>query len=150
VIERIFGVIKNRWRILVVPPAYSMKLQARIPAALAALHNFIIEHDPEDHVDPDVWDPSPGAAVDPDRVAILRGELASERRTATESEDGKLLRDQIADAMWVDYQQILAEREEEMNSEDEDEEMEERNQDGYDSAMDEDNDDDDDEFNDDI
>jgi hypothetical protein len=91
VIEQIFGVIKNCWRILVVPPAYSMKLQARIPAALAALHNFIIEHDPEDHVDPDVWDPSPGAAVDPDQVAILRGELASERRTATESEDGKVL-----------------------------------------------------------
>jgi hypothetical protein len=54
IIERIFGVIKKRWRILIMPPSYDMKVQARIPAALAALHNFILEHDPDDRVDPEV------------------------------------------------------------------------------------------------
>ncbi|ESK82974.1 nuclease harbi1-like [Moniliophthora roreri MCA 2997] len=44
VIEHIFGVIKWQWRILVLPPEFSMKIQAQIPAALAALHNFILEH----------------------------------------------------------------------------------------------------------
>ncbi|KAF7311999.1 DDE Tnp4 domain-containing protein [Mycena indigotica] len=61
IIERIFGVIKKRWRILTIPPAYRMSLQARIPPALAALHNFIIETDLEDRLDPTVRDdPSPG------------------------------------------------------------------------------------------
>ncbi|KAJ6525029.1 hypothetical protein DFH09DRAFT_888641, partial [Mycena vulgaris] len=116
-----FGVIKKRWHILVMPPGYNMKIQARIPAALAALHNFILEHDPDDHVDPELWDPSPGATVDPDAVAALRlqGELATERRTSEESEAGERLRDHIADEMWVQYQEILRERQDELDSDEE-------------------------------
>jgi hypothetical protein len=122
IIERIFGVIKKRWRILIMPPGYDMKIQARIPAALAALHNFIIEHDPDDHVDPEVWDPSPGGTVDPEIVAALQlqGELATERRTSEESEAGERLRDSIADKMWVQYQEILRERQDESDLEEED------------------------------
>jgi hypothetical protein len=149
VIERIFGVIKNRWRILVVPPAYNMKLQARIPAALAALHNFILNNDPEDHIDPEIRDPTPGAAVDPDEVARVHGELATEHSSSMETEAGKHLRDQIADAMWVDYQQILAECGDDGLDEDEGEgkgkEANSCNQGGYDSAMDGSQDDEDDE-----
>ncbi|KAJ7319140.1 hypothetical protein DFH08DRAFT_632373, partial [Mycena albidolilacea] len=117
-----FGVIKKRWCILIMPPGYDMKIQARIPAALAALHNFIIEHDPDDHVDPEVWDPSPGGTVDPEIVAALRlqGELATERRTSEESEAGARLRDSIADKMWVQYQEILPERQDESDLEEED------------------------------
>ena len=47
-IERIFGVLKRRFRILVCPPEYSMEIQARIPPALCALHNFICRADPTD------------------------------------------------------------------------------------------------------
>lgn len=99
-----------------------MKIQARIPAALAALHNFIIQHDPDDRVDPEVWDPSPGATVDPDMVATLRlqGELATERHTSEESEAGVALRDSIADAMWLQYQDVLRERQDELDSDEED------------------------------
>jgi len=46
VIERIFGVMKHRFRILLLAPEYSLEIQARIPAALAAIHNFIRSHDP--------------------------------------------------------------------------------------------------------
>jgi len=47
VIERISGVLKYRFRILVIPAKISMDLQARIPAALAAIHNFIRIYDPK-------------------------------------------------------------------------------------------------------
>lgn len=120
-----------------MPPGYNMKIQARIPAALAALHNFILEHDPDDRVDPEVWDPSPGGTVDPDMVVALRlqGELATERRTSEESEIGERLRDRIADEMWVQYQEILHERQDELQSDDEEEEDETDQSDGAQSAM---------------
>jgi len=115
IIEQIVGVIKKWWRILIMPPGYNMKIQARIPAALVALHNFIIEHDPDDRVDPEVWDPLPGGTVDPEIVAALRlqGELATERHTSEELEAGERLHDSIADKMWVQYQEILRERQDE-------------------------------------
>ena len=108
-----------------------MKIQARIPPALAALHNFILEHDPDERVDPKVRDPTPGAGVDPDEIMArrLQGELATERRTLEESEAGEILRDEIADAMWADYQRVLQAREEagEMDVDSDDDNEEERN-----------------------
>lgn len=41
VIERIFGVLKRQFRILQIPPEYDMHVQARLPVALCAIHNFI-------------------------------------------------------------------------------------------------------------
>ncbi|CAK5262644.1 unnamed protein product [Mycena citricolor] len=90
-----------------------MKIQACIPAALAAIHNFILKHNPQDNI-PDLAtsDQSPGQSVDSERVAELRleGELATERQTLEESAAGATLQDCIADAMWEQYQQILVER----------------------------------------
>jgi hypothetical protein len=48
VIERIFGVMKKRFKILKDPPGYDMKIQVHIMLALCALHNFIRRHDPEE------------------------------------------------------------------------------------------------------
>jgi len=48
VIERIFEILKQCFRILQLPPEYSMDVQALIPPALAALHNFIRQYDPEE------------------------------------------------------------------------------------------------------
>jgi len=41
VIERIFGVLKWRFRILLLAPEYGLDVQAQIPTALCAIHNFI-------------------------------------------------------------------------------------------------------------
>ena len=41
VIERTFGVLKNHFRILLLPPHYPLDFQARIPVALSTLQNFI-------------------------------------------------------------------------------------------------------------
>lgn len=48
VVERIFGVLKKRWDILNKPPEYDINIQAKIPAGLAAVHNFILDHDETD------------------------------------------------------------------------------------------------------
>ena len=45
VIEHIFGVLKQRFQILLIPPCYPLDFQPRIPAALCALQNFIQEID---------------------------------------------------------------------------------------------------------
>lgn len=103
VIERIFGVIKKRWTVLVLAPKYDMDLQARIPAALGALHNFIMDHDPEEHVDHDIFDPIPGAHLNPEELVATQGELAVERRTDAESEEALYFRQEIAQKMWDDY-----------------------------------------------
>ena len=41
IIEHIFGVLKQRFRILLLPPHYPLDFQSRIPVALCALQNFI-------------------------------------------------------------------------------------------------------------
>jgi hypothetical protein len=44
-IKHIFGVLKLYFFILTHPPKYSMHLQAQIPPALGAVHNFICIYD---------------------------------------------------------------------------------------------------------
>ena len=48
VVERIFGILKQCFRILQLPPEYAMEIQSLIPPALAALHNFIRQYDPDE------------------------------------------------------------------------------------------------------
>jgi hypothetical protein len=100
VIERIFGVLKRRFRILLIAPEYSLHIQARIPAALCAMHNFITIHDPgEDNIltdDNDLDDTPP--ALDHDHEASAAA--------AAEIDTPSTKRDFIAQAMWDDYLEI--------------------------------------------
>lgn len=106
VIERIFGVLKNRWDILNHPAQYNMNIQAKIPPGLAAVHNFIMDND-----DTDIYhylnlldetineEPQPAAYGDPGQGAIGR----------EERERAAILRDQIATDMWNSYQEYIRE-----------------------------------------
>lgn len=100
-IERIFGIVKRRFPILVRPPEYSMDIQARIPCALAAVDNVIRLHDPfEIHdFEETITDPSPGEC---------NGTLVERPPTDEEKEEAESFRDIIAQAMWEDYQEQLA------------------------------------------
>ena len=51
VIERIFGILKCRFQILLLAPEYNMDIQSRLPTALCTLHNFIRTHDPDDETE---------------------------------------------------------------------------------------------------
>ena len=103
VIEQIFGVLKRRFRILLLAPEYSLEIQARIPAALCALHNFIRKHDPKEGELPDNHQAFNFDAQDNPTSVIGGG--GGEDRT-----DASIRRDQIAQAMWDDYLRVCAER----------------------------------------
>jgi hypothetical protein len=99
VIERIFGILKRRFRILVLPPEYSMEIQARIPAALCALHNFIRRSDPTEIDDyPDATDLAGGHVN-----GVEIGELATRAINTAERDRMSLKRDDIAQDMWDCY-----------------------------------------------
>ena len=100
IIEHIFGILKRHFKILVCPPEISMDLQAHLPPALAAIHNFIRDLDPNDLNDfPEAEDIQPG---------WRSGDLADGLPRRPERERATNRRDDITNAMWVQYQQHLA------------------------------------------
>lgn len=115
VIERIFGIIKKRWDILNHPPHFDMSVQARIPPACAALHNFILKHDPCDVDDLIVahGEPETGGGVE-DFGTLAQGHVTRQEKLRAEA-----LRDRIAQEMWDSYEDLLLRRQEEGNFDDE-------------------------------
>jgi hypothetical protein len=103
IIERIFGVLKRRFRILLLAPEYELCVQAQIPSALCAIHNFIRIHDQDE-----------GALLEErelhDQFWHADGEYMGADDDVEPEAEMKHRRDQIARAMWEDYQNILAER----------------------------------------
>ncbi|KAH7917035.1 hypothetical protein BV22DRAFT_1027069, partial [Leucogyrophana mollusca] len=95
IIERIFGVLKRRFKILVCPAEYSMDIQARIPPAMCLLHNIIRIYDPSELADMDdiVADNAPGR----------HGEAATGPANDAARRRAHALRDSIAAAMWEQY-----------------------------------------------
>ena len=79
-----------------------MDLQARLPPALAVIHNFIHHNDPEDLEDfAEAQDLEQGFVV---------GELATGQPTRVEREQVNVRQNQIAEAMWAQYQAELQKR----------------------------------------
>ena len=109
VIEHIFGVLKRQWHILDSPPKYNMHIQACVPAALCAVHNFI------QHFHADAFN---DLEVDWDYMQFIEdGELppdAGNKDLVQEEQaggDAAERRDATAWAMWEDYISELARRE---------------------------------------
>jgi uncharacterized alpha-E superfamily protein len=113
VIERIFGVLKRRFRILLLAPEYNLAIQARIPASLCAIHNFIRAHDPEEEQ----------LVVDESHNDALHDSYPETTVNTTRDNDvtASGRRDQIAQDMWEDYQHVCQARGigEEIRSDDE-------------------------------
>ena len=110
VIERIFGIIKCHFQILVVPPEYQMKEQVMIPPTLCALHNFICRYDPfepDGHKDKDKdkdkeLDTTFLNSIDP----LQYGFLATALPTRASHANAEQWWEDIAEAMWRDYNVI--------------------------------------------
>lgn len=89
-----------------------MDIQARIPAALCAIHNFTRDHDPllsEDNT-PDI-----------DHDFYHRGGPFEAEGLGADSEEAVAMRDNIAEQMWRDYQDYIAENDDDDEYENEDE-----------------------------
>lgn len=106
-----FGILKNRFAILRRNPDLTPDIQARLPAALAALHNVIREYD-QDDLD-DFLDESEFTDQDIDELDLQagdEGQLAEGPPGRAEKRDADERRDAIAERMWIQYQQVLASR----------------------------------------
>ena len=117
VIECIFGVIKHRFRILLLPPEYSIEVQAFIPVALCILHNIITSHnEPENNSIMQDWAASieRGDGIEEDtgdeEIRFEDGREAEVEVEEISPVNSKALRDTIAEAMWNDYQGHLQTR----------------------------------------
>ncbi|KAF8804012.1 hypothetical protein BYT27DRAFT_7108281, partial [Phlegmacium glaucopus] len=104
IIERIFGVLKWRFRILLLPPEYSLDIQARVPAALAATHNFIHTHD----ADADDEEDALTESGDDFSYGHFNEDDTSTFAYDNEEVDGQW--DQISQEMWDDYRRECEER----------------------------------------
>lgn len=108
-IERIFGVLKKRFKILVVPPSLDIDLQAELPPALAAIHNFIRIHDSGEIDDYPEYNermsetPAPGEPSDA-APPTSTGMLAFGMPGAAEKAASVIRREGIAVDMWAQYQ----------------------------------------------
>jgi hypothetical protein len=107
VVERIFGIVKRRFRILLLAPEYAMDIQARIPAALCALHNFIRFHDPGE-IDEFSDGSDMATVIDHPRVDVgYTGDLARGPPGRPALNRATKRRDEIAQKMWDSYQNYL-------------------------------------------
>ncbi|KAG2042889.1 hypothetical protein BDR03DRAFT_844372, partial [Suillus americanus] len=88
--------------ILQLPPEYKMDVQARIPVALCALHNFICRYDPtifDEEYDEDLF----GHELEEGEGVAELNELEDGPADARERRRADLCRNAIARAMWDDY-----------------------------------------------
>jgi hypothetical protein len=104
IIEHTFGVLKQRFRILLLAPEYDLIIQAKIPAALCSIHNFIRLNDVDEGELPEERN-----LHDQDHNIFDHGRAFVEENPEEDVEMARLW-DQIARSMWEDYQQILLER----------------------------------------
>jgi hypothetical protein len=109
VIERIFGVLKQRFRILLLPPRYPLDFQPRIPVALCALQNFIRTTDDDEGAIP----MDPYQATEPYSASDDEDNHNSDSGFITDNdEEGnsevKLRRMTIANKMWISYLNYIA------------------------------------------
>ena len=118
VIERIFGILKRRFRILLLPLEYNLDIQARLPAGLAALHNFIRLHEPnptDNEQDDDTQlededDEGGGDGGGANEPAAPSGDNTANATVAEERNAASTMRDRIAQQMWDDYLVVLSSR----------------------------------------
>ena len=111
VIERIFGVIKHRFQLMTAAAEYNLKTQAKIPCALAALHNYIRLHDPDDTTSDDLDDLDSDTIPNVSSGGVAADDLGA-HISAAEKERASARRDSIVMAMWEDYKRELELRQE--------------------------------------
>ena len=94
VIERIFGVVKRKFKILGQVAEYSIDTQVDLVLALCGLYNFIRQHEDIDHELAEI-------ELEDDEEA----EANEVKGTGNKYMNNK--REEIAQQMWKDYQEYL-------------------------------------------
>ncbi|KAH9916122.1 uncharacterized protein BXZ73DRAFT_53983, partial [Epithele typhae] len=108
VIEHIFGVIKREFKMVAEACEYSIRVQCAIPLALSLVHNFLRTHDPERCEN----ELQIGLCTEPGMNPHGDNEAgdAGDGVRGAQPQDASARRDQIAEAMWAQYQEVLRSR----------------------------------------
>ena len=110
VIERIFGVIKRRFKVLVIAQEYSPEVQSRLICGLAVLHNFIRIYDPADVLEDTELEMAVVADQETARAERMTARLADQAVDNEERTQAAQRRESIALAMWAEYERRPARR----------------------------------------
>jgi len=106
IVERIFGILKNRFGILQHNPSLTSKVQAHLPAALAALHNIICKYDPKEinrHIgELDVLEYDLDE-LNSELQDCTEGVLAKGPSKRAEKKNVEKRRVEMANQMWIQY-----------------------------------------------
>jgi len=94
-IERAFGVLKKRFRVLDAEPFWEFNTQVKVVLVCCVLHNFLRGIDPNDQI---------MREVDREFSRDIHRPRLSQREEREENLVWKTKRDAIANAMWQDYQ----------------------------------------------
>lgn len=98
--ERIFGVVKRRFRLMVAAPEYSLATQTKLIPALCVLHNFIRIYNPDEIIEPAALSRRQPRRSNED---FSRHEISDQEKAVANER-----RDMIAKDMWRQYQEYLA------------------------------------------
>jgi hypothetical protein len=100
-IERVFSVWKRRFKILRAAPEYDVNTQIGLVYATAGLHNFIEKAGNDDD-----------ELVEGDESPDITPDDSNDRQIVERAEDPEMAgkRDEIAQAMWEDYQMYIGNR----------------------------------------
>ena len=101
VIERLFGVVKRRFRIMGVAPEYDLHTQALLVLAICVLHNVIRIHDPSDLNNADM-----AASLDWQVTRRFEDEFGCSI-TQEERERAGQHRDNLSCSIWDQYVQYM-------------------------------------------
>ena len=94
-IERGFGVVKKRFRVLDAEPYWSFPTQVKVVLACCVVHNHIMGVEPNDHIMED--------AMNQVELSDHQQETQSRRESVEDSRSWNAKRDEICQAMWSDY-----------------------------------------------
>ena len=94
-IERGFGVLKKRFRVLDVEPFWSFETQVKVVLACCVVHNHIMRVEPNDHIMEDAMNQVESS--DPQQARQSHWESIEDSRSWNAKKD------EICQAMWADY-----------------------------------------------
>ncbi|XP_040943430.1 uncharacterized protein [Gossypium hirsutum] len=93
-VERVFGILKKRFRVLDAEPFWNFQTQVDIVLACCIIHNHIMGVDPNDLLNQGLYEESEFDSI----IQTL-----TEREERQEAREWSAKRDKIAETMWTDY-----------------------------------------------
>ncbi|GMI75413.1 hypothetical protein like AT5G41980 [Hibiscus trionum] len=93
-VERVFGILKKRFRVLDAEPFWDFQTQVDIVLACCIIHNHIMGVDPNDLINEELYEEDESNLI----ISTL-----TQREEREEAREWAAKRDEIAQAMWTDY-----------------------------------------------